>query len=79
MILQIVKARHATTHAETHIILGNLDVAVQFAAWLEALGWVVEMTEGDPLAFPYTPEAYEICQVLITDYQRALAQSGGVC
>jgi len=78
MILHIVKVRAGPT-VRTHVIIGHLDLAVEFAAWCEGMGYEVEIMEDAPEAHPYTPEEFEMSQVLVRMYQHALASTAAKC
>lgn len=78
MMLQIVKVR-ASPIIRTHVIIGSLDLAAEFAAWCEGMGYVVEIAEGDPLAHPYTSAEFEMSQALVQMYQHALASRSAKC
>lgn len=78
MTLQIVKVRAGPT-IRTHVILGLPELAVEFAAWCQGMGYEVEITEGVPEAHPYTPGEYEMSQALVRMYQHALASRGAKC
>jgi hypothetical protein len=78
MTLQIVKVRAGPT-IRTHVMVGCLDLAVEFAAWCQGMGYEVELTEGDPEAHPYTPGEYEMAQALTRMYQHALASNAAKC
>ncbi len=74
MPLQIVKIQAGPASVlRTHVIIGCLDTAVEFAAWCEGLGYMVEIFEGEPAAHPYTPEELDFHDALIRMYQHTLA------
>lgn len=78
MTLQIVKVRAGPT-IRTHVIIGCLELAVEFAAWCQGLGYDVEIIEDNPEAHPYTPGEFEMSQALTRMYQHALASRGAKC
>ena len=68
-MLAIVKVDYHGSR--THVFLGSLDAAVDFADWLMAAGCPVEITEGHPLAHPHTPAEQELADALVLAYANA--------
>ena len=72
MTHQIVTVRPAYLLRETvRVYVLDVDTAIDFAAWLQAQGFPVEMTEGLPEA--RTPSEETAANVLTEMYARARA------